>query len=242
MSAGDREGRRNRRASVACPRRPRLPRGRRSRVARRDALWQHLDGRAAPRRAALDAAPRCEHEARRPMKITEVRTIPLSGATHDTGWPGGTKTDEQMNTLVEVTTDEGLIGIGSCFTSQALVEAALQLLRPMLIGETGLEPERVAEKLRQIDLLAGPRRQRRARDQRHRHRAVGPPGAGARAARLAAPRRQLSRPHQALRLDPVRRSARPARQAPAPDRRAASGRSRWAGGRSAASAGSSTSC
>jgi L-alanine-DL-glutamate epimerase-like enolase superfamily enzyme len=89
------------------------------------------------------------------MKITEVRTIPLSGVTHDTGWPGGTKADEQMNTLLEVRTDEGLTGIGSVFTSQALVEAALQLLRPMLIGETGLEAERVAEKLRQMTFWQG---------------------------------------------------------------------------------------
>jgi D-galactarolactone cycloisomerase len=89
------------------------------------------------------------------MKITEVLTIPLSGATHDTGWPGGTKADEQMNTLLEVKTDEGLTGIGSVFTSQALVEAALQLLRPLLIGETGLEAERVAEKLRQMTFWQG---------------------------------------------------------------------------------------
>jgi L-alanine-DL-glutamate epimerase-like enolase superfamily enzyme len=89
------------------------------------------------------------------MKITEVLTIPLSGATNDTGWPGGTKADEQMNTLLEVKTDEGLTGIGSVFTSQALVEAALQLLRPMLIGETGLEAERVAEKLRQMTFWQG---------------------------------------------------------------------------------------
>jgi L-alanine-DL-glutamate epimerase-like enolase superfamily enzyme len=89
------------------------------------------------------------------MKITEVRTIPLSGGTHDTGWPGGKAPDEQMNTLVEVRTDEGLAGIGSCFTSQPLVEAALQLLRPMLIGETGLEAERVAEKLRQMTFWQG---------------------------------------------------------------------------------------
>jgi L-alanine-DL-glutamate epimerase-like enolase superfamily enzyme len=72
------------------------------------------------------------------MKITEVRTIPLRGATHDTGWPGGTDPDAQMNTLLEVRSDSGLTGLGSCFTSQALVEAALQLLRPLLIGETGL--------------------------------------------------------------------------------------------------------
>jgi D-galactarolactone cycloisomerase len=89
------------------------------------------------------------------MRITEVRTIALRGATHDTGWPGGTDPDAQMNTLVEVRTDEGLTGIGSCFTSQALVEAALQLLRPMLIGETGLEAERVAEKLRQMTFWQG---------------------------------------------------------------------------------------
>ena len=89
------------------------------------------------------------------MKITEVLTIPLAGATHDTGWPGGTKADEQMNTLLEVKTDEGLTGIGSVFTSQALVEAALQILRPMLIRETGLEAERVAEKLRQMTFWQG---------------------------------------------------------------------------------------
>ena len=89
------------------------------------------------------------------MKITEVRTIPLSGGTHDTGWPGGKAAEEQMNTLVEVRTDEGPTGIGSCFTSRALIEGALELLRPMLVGETGLEPERVAEKLRQSTFWQG---------------------------------------------------------------------------------------
>jgi len=89
------------------------------------------------------------------MKITDVRTIALSGATHDHGWPGGTDPDEQKNTLLEVSTDEGLTGIGSCYTSRALVEASLQLLHPMLIGETGLEAERVAEKLRQMTFWQG---------------------------------------------------------------------------------------
>src|SRR5262249_25879542 len=45
------------------------------------------DGRAVPARPRRH--PRREHDTRRPMKITEVRTIPLSGATHDHGWPGG---------------------------------------------------------------------------------------------------------------------------------------------------------
>ncbi|HEX7379141.1 MAG TPA: mandelate racemase/muconate lactonizing enzyme family protein [Pirellulales bacterium] len=83
------------------------------------------------------------------MKITEIRTIALRGATHDHGWPGGTDPNVQYNTLVEVRTDEGPAGIGSCYTTRALVEGSLELLRPHLLGETGLEPERVSEKLRQ---------------------------------------------------------------------------------------------
>ncbi|HUY31366.1 MAG TPA: mandelate racemase/muconate lactonizing enzyme family protein [Pirellulales bacterium] len=83
------------------------------------------------------------------LKISDVRTIALRGATHDHGWPGGTDPNVQYNTLLEVLSDEGVVGIGSCYTTRALVEAALALLRPHLIGESGLEPERVSEKLRQ---------------------------------------------------------------------------------------------
>jgi len=89
------------------------------------------------------------------VKIVDVRTIPLRGATHDTGWPGGTDPAEQMNTLVELRTDEGLTGIGSCFTSQPFVDASLTLLRPMLVGETAYEAERVSEKLRQLSFWQG---------------------------------------------------------------------------------------
>jgi len=89
------------------------------------------------------------------MKIVDVRTIPLRGATHDTGWPGGTDPNEQMNTLLEILTDEGLRGLGSCFTSQPFVEASLTLLKPMLVGETPFEAERVGEKLRQQTFWLG---------------------------------------------------------------------------------------
>jgi L-alanine-DL-glutamate epimerase-like enolase superfamily enzyme len=60
-----------------------------------------------------------------------------------------------MHTLVEVRTDAGLTGIGSCSTSQALVEGALRLLRPWLIGESAIEPERVAETLHQTSFWQG---------------------------------------------------------------------------------------
>src|SRR5204863_8907651 len=83
------------------------------------------------------------------MKIAAARTIPLGGATHDHGWPGGTDPNVQYNTLVEVVSDEGIVGIGSCYTTRALAEGSLQLLKEHLLGESALEPERVSEKLRQ---------------------------------------------------------------------------------------------
>lgn len=83
------------------------------------------------------------------MKIVAVKTIPLGGATHDHGWPGGTDANVQYNTLVEVISDEGIVGIGSCYTTRSLVEGSLQLLQEHLLGESALEPERVSEKLRQ---------------------------------------------------------------------------------------------
>src|SRR5437773_11551736 len=89
------------------------------------------------------------------MKITDVRLTGLSGGTVDGGWPGGMKPEEDLNTIVEVLTDEGLSGVGSAMTSKALVAAAVQLLRPMLIGERADEPARVSEKLRQSTFWQG---------------------------------------------------------------------------------------
>ena len=83
------------------------------------------------------------------MKITAIRTLALSGATDDHGWPGGTDPNVQYNTLVEVVSDEGLVGLGSCYTTRQLVEGSLELLKPFLIGQSALEPERVSESLRQ---------------------------------------------------------------------------------------------
>ena len=75
--------------------------------------------------------------------------------------------------------------LGSVFTSDALVRAALALLEPLYRGENALEPERVSEKLHQNTFWLGPRRFRHAHHQRHRHRPLGPAGQGRRAARRA---------------------------------------------------------
>jgi L-alanine-DL-glutamate epimerase-like enolase superfamily enzyme len=54
-----------------------------------------------------------------------------------------------VHTLLAVHTDSGHVGLGSVFTNDALVQAALGLLRPLYLGENALEPERVSEKLHQ---------------------------------------------------------------------------------------------
>lgn len=88
-------------------------------------------------------------------KIATVTTIALRGRTPDGGWAQGFDPDENLHTLIRIQTESGLIGLGSCFTSQALVEGSLRLLRPHLIGENALEPERVSEKLLQMTFWQG---------------------------------------------------------------------------------------
>ena len=89
------------------------------------------------------------------MKITEIEVIPLTGATVDGGWPQGHEPQENLHTLVQIRTDQGLYGWGSCFTSGTLVEGAVALLWPLLKGESCVEPERVSEKLRQSSFWQG---------------------------------------------------------------------------------------
>ncbi len=89
------------------------------------------------------------------MKIREVRPIPLMGQTVDSGWGSGLDKKENLHTLIEVKTEDGVTGIGSVYTSQAFVDGSLRLLKPFLIGECALEPERVSEKLHQMTFWNG---------------------------------------------------------------------------------------
>jgi D-galactarolactone cycloisomerase len=89
------------------------------------------------------------------MKIVEVEVVGLTGATVDGGWPQGHEPQENLHTLISIRSDAELVGWGSCFTSAALVSGALELLWPMLQGESAIEPERVTEKLRQSTFWQG---------------------------------------------------------------------------------------
>jgi L-alanine-DL-glutamate epimerase-like enolase superfamily enzyme len=83
------------------------------------------------------------------MKIIDIRLTGLSGGTVEGGWANELQPEDDIHTVVEVLTDEGLVGLGSAMTSKALVEGAVKLLRPLLLGERADEPARVTEKLRQ---------------------------------------------------------------------------------------------
>jgi len=83
-------------------------------------------------------------------RIVDVRTTGLK--RNPTSKVTSTR---NTDTLVEISTDAGFVGRGSCYTSKALVDAALGLLRDQLIGEIAIEPERVSEKLHQMTYWTG---------------------------------------------------------------------------------------
>ena len=89
------------------------------------------------------------------MKIREIRAVGLRGATPEGGWSDEIQPDACVHTLVAVHTDEGVTGIGSVFSNDDLVRAALGVLAPLYRGENALEPERVSEKLHQNTFWLG---------------------------------------------------------------------------------------
>lgn len=89
------------------------------------------------------------------MKIREIRAAGLRGATPPGGWSDEVGRDDVIHTLIAVHTDNGLVGVGSAFTSEALVHASLAVLSPLTIGEEALEPERVSEKLHRSTFWLG---------------------------------------------------------------------------------------
>src|SRR5689334_4228284 len=68
-------------------------------------------GPRSPDRAVPSPAAGNPSRLHPPMKIVDIRVTGLSGGTVDGGWPGGNKPEQDLNTLVEVVTDEGLLGV-----------------------------------------------------------------------------------------------------------------------------------
>jgi len=89
------------------------------------------------------------------VTIVDIRLTGLSGGTVEGGWAEELVPEDNIHTIVEVVTDDGRVGVGSAYTSRALVEGGVKLLRPLLIGERADEPARVSEKLRQHTFWQG---------------------------------------------------------------------------------------
>jgi L-alanine-DL-glutamate epimerase-like enolase superfamily enzyme len=89
------------------------------------------------------------------IRILAIRAVPLFGESPKGGWSAEIKPEDSIHALIAVHTDSGITGYGSVFTDGRLVQAALQVLEPLFIGENALEPERVTEKLHQNTFWMG---------------------------------------------------------------------------------------
>ena len=90
--------------------------------------------------------------------IQNIRILPLRGATPDGGWAADEAFVDEANnlhTLVELITDEGLTGVGGVFTSAQLVAGAVEVVRPFLIGASAQAPAAVSENLHQQTFWQG---------------------------------------------------------------------------------------
>lgn len=86
--------------------------------------------------------------------IHSIRAIPLFGKAYP-DWPSRFSDIEQTRTLVEVKTNNGLVGLGSVYTSARLVEASLHLLEPLFQNASALDPSATTEKLHQHTFWQG---------------------------------------------------------------------------------------
>jgi L-alanine-DL-glutamate epimerase-like enolase superfamily enzyme len=89
------------------------------------------------------------------VRIADLQLTGLAGGTVEGGWAEELVQDDNIHTIIELRTDDGQIGVGSAYTSRALIDASCKLLLPLLIGERADEPARVSEKLRQHTFWQG---------------------------------------------------------------------------------------
>jgi D-galactarolactone cycloisomerase len=89
------------------------------------------------------------------MQIKRIDVAGLRGATPAGGWTIELQPEDVVHTVIQVHTDEGISGLGSVYSDDALVRAAVDALAPMVIGENALEAERVGEKLHQHSFWLG---------------------------------------------------------------------------------------
>ncbi|RUW81212.1 MAG: mandelate racemase/muconate lactonizing enzyme family protein [Mesorhizobium sp.] len=88
-------------------------------------------------------------------RIVEIAAVPLFGESPKGGWSVEIQPDDSIHALIAVHTDTGISGYGSVFTDGRLAKAGVEVLRPLLIGENAMEPERICERLHQNTFWMG---------------------------------------------------------------------------------------
>ena len=88
-------------------------------------------------------------------KIRDVRCIPLYGKPQRNDWPSRFSADENLHVLIELITDEGVTGLGSVYSTGPLVMQSVELMKPLLIGSSAIDPAAVSEKLHQNTFWLG---------------------------------------------------------------------------------------
>ena len=90
------------------------------------------------------------------MKIVAIDVCPLTGAHRRRRLAAGARAaGEPAHAARSSGPTRGSLGFGSCFTSGKLVAGAIELLWPLLRGQSAVEPERVSETLRQSSFWQG---------------------------------------------------------------------------------------
>jgi len=89
------------------------------------------------------------------MKIQSIKIIPLFWKSEKETWNAEFGEEENIHTLLQVTGEDGLFGLGSVYTSAKLVAGALDLLQPLIIGASATDPAATTEKLHQATFWQG---------------------------------------------------------------------------------------
>jgi len=90
------------------------------------------------------------------IRITDIRLLPLVGHTPEGGWDEKMiRSGTNLHTIVEVVTDAGVTGLGSVFTSLTLIQGAINVMKPFLIGASAIDPAATSETLHQQTFWQG---------------------------------------------------------------------------------------
>jgi D-galactarolactone cycloisomerase len=87
--------------------------------------------------------------------IDAIRILPLPKTPSRPCREGDPLPGDNLYTLIEVVSDQGLTGLGSVYTSARLVQGSLEVLERHLIGQSATEPARVSEMLHQTTFAQG---------------------------------------------------------------------------------------